>query len=454
MTAPVTIGPAWLTMPVPFAPWTGMAVIAALTAVLVAAVWAWRLAATPDPEHTRKAVHIGMGLLACLLPWTFDRAWPVLVLSGGMTAGLVGLRLFARRSELGAAMHDVGRESGGDFYFALSIAVLWLLAAGDRLLFLVPALVLTLGDATAALVGKQYGRTYFDDRRGGKTLEGSGALFVVAFVSVLAPLALAQRVPLLPATLIAATMALLVTLLEAMAWHGLDNVLVPIGAFLVLRDSLGSSDVGLVWRLAAAVGCVGIVALARSRTTLGDAALAGAALVGYLVWALRGWWWLVPPVALFTVYTWLFPRSSAAAGREHDIHAVAGVTLPALAWLFLGQVAGRDTFVPYVATFVAQMAMIGVVHASHPGTASVGRPLLPLVLGGALLMLPVVMLVRPWPLVPLACVAALAGATMAGVAINRGRARVAADLHLEPQWDRQAWWALAASLVAAPLLSW
>jgi phytol kinase len=447
-------GPPWLTMPVPASPWVGLTAVSVLTSALVAAVWTWRRAAHPPAEHTRKAVHVGMGLVAATMPWLFDRTWPVLLLCGGMTVGLVGLRLFARRTALGAAMHDVGRASGGDVYFAASVAVLWLLAAGERLLFLVPALVLTLGDATAALVGTRYGRRYFDDRRGGKTLEGSGALFVVAFLSVLVPLALAQRGPLLPIALVAATMAVLVTLLEAVAWHGLDNVLVPIGAFLVLRDSLGLSELALAWRFAAAVGCLCLVVLARSRTTLSDAALAGAALVGYLVWALRGGWWLVPPAALFAVYTWLFPRRAGAADREHDIHAVAGVTLPALAWLFLGQVAGRDTFVPYVATFVAQMAMIGVVHASRPGTPAVGRPLLPLALGGALLMLPVVMLVRPWPLVPLACAASLAGATMAGLAINRGRPRVAADLYLDPQWDRQARWALAASLVAAPLLTW
>lgn len=452
MTA-TAVAPAWLSAPVPLAPWAGMTVIATLTGALVGAVWTWRRLAAPDPEHTRKAVHIGMGLLACLLPWTFDQTWPVLALSGGMTAGLVALRLFARRSELGAAMHDVGRSSGGDFYFAVSIAVLWLLAGGDRLLFLVPTLVLTLGDAMAALVGKQYGRTYFDDRRGGKTLEGSGALFAVAFVSVLVPLVLAARGALVPVMLTAATMALLVTLLEAVAWHGLDNVLVPIGAFLVLRDSLTLTETGLMVRLATASGCVGIVALARSRTTLGDAALAGAALVGYLVWALRGWWWLLPPVSLFALYTWLFPRVSAAAARDHDIHAVAGVTLPALAWLFLGQVAGRDTFVPYVATFVAQLAMIGVVDAS--GRRPDGRPaVLPVAIGGALVMLPVVLTVRPWPLVPLACLTALAGATVAGVAINRGARRIAPGLHLEPQWDRQARWAMLASLLAAPLVRW
>ena len=447
--------PSWLTTPAPVAPLAGMAIVLALTSALLGGVWWWRRRAGPAAEHTRKAVHIGMGAVASLLPWLFDRTWPVLVLCGGLAAAFVTLKALARQSTLGQAMHDIGRDSRGDLYFALSVAALWVLARGDRLLYLVPVLVLTLGDAMAALVGMHYGRRYFDGARTGKTLEGSVALFVVAFLSVQVPLALAARVPLVDGVVMAATMALLVTLLEAMAWHGLDNVLVPIGAYLLFRTAVTLDTAALVWRLGMALAFVGVVATARARTTLNDAALAGAALIGYLVWALRGWWWVLPPVALFAVYTWLFPRSSRTAGREHDIHAVGGVALPALAWLFLGQL-GRDldTFVPYVSTFVAQMAMIGVVHASVHGAAPRPRLMLPVALGGALVMLPVVLLVRPWLLVPMACAASLVGATVAGMAINRGMHRVAAGLHLEPQWDRQAWWALVASLATAPLLRW
>ncbi|MEP7117943.1 MAG: hypothetical protein ABI880_10195 [Acidobacteriota bacterium] len=447
--------PAWLSTPAPVSPVAGMAIVIVLTGILLGTVLRWRRRSQPAPELTRKAVHIGMGAIGSALPWLFDATWPVLVLCAGMAASFLALKLLARRSELGVAMHDIGRDSRGDLYFALSVAVLWLLAAGDRLLYMVPMLVLTLGDAMAALVGKRYGRRYFDDQRTGKTLEGSMALFVVAFASVQLPLMLAARVAALDGLLMASTMALLVTLLEAMAWHGLDNVLVPIGAYLLFRTALTLDTTALVWRLAVAVGFVAIVAAARRRTTLNDAALAGAALIGYLVWALRGGWWVVPPVALFAVYTWLFPRSSGAAGREHDIHAVGGVALPALTWLFLGQLGvGVDTFVPYVATFVAQMAMIGVVHASAQRSAPRHPPLLPVALGGALVMLPLVLLVRPWPLVPLACAASLAGAALAGAAINRGVQRVAPGLDLEPQWDRQARWAMAASLLTVPLLVW
>lgn len=436
-------------------PWLGMAIVLGLTALLVGGVWQWRRRTKPAGELTRKAVHIGMGAIATTLPWLFDRTWPVLLLCGGLAAAFTALKLFARTSTLGEAMHDIGRDSRGDLYFALSVAVLWLLAGGDRLLFLVPVLVLTLGDAVAALVGKEYGRTFFDDGTAGKTLEGSAALFVVAFLTVAGPLVLAGRVAPLTAVLMATTMALLVTLLEAMAWHGLDNVLVPIGAYFLFRSALTLDTTALVWRLIVALGFVGLLMASRARTTLNDAALAGAALVGYLVWALNGWWWVVPPVALFTVYTWLFPRSPGSGSREHDMHAVGGVALPALTWLFIGQLGGgTDTFVPYVSTFVAQMAMIGVVHASAQRAAARPRPMLPVVLGGAFLMLPVVLLVRPWPLVPLACAAAFAGATVAGIAINRGLRHVSPGLHLEPQWDRQARWAMAASLLTVPLLTW
>lgn len=265
---------------------SGIAIVLAATALLIGGVWTWRRRSRPDPELTRKAMHIGMGLVATTLPWLFDRTWPVLALCGGMAVAFLVLKLCLRRSEFGAAMHDIGRDSRGDIYFALSVAMLWLLAGGDRLLYVVPMLVLTLGDAMAALVGRRYGRRHFDDRRGSKTLEGSTALFVVALLSAAVPLALSGRVALGPGLLTATTLALLATLLEAMAWHGLDNLLVPIGAFLILRDSLGLDATALAWRLAGAVGCVAVALLARTRTTLSDSALAGAAVFGYLVWAL------------------------------------------------------------------------------------------------------------------------------------------------------------------------
>ena len=456
LTVQVPLTPA---MPSPLA---GMALVTLACGVLLGGVTWWRRASAPSAELTRKAVHVGMGLIALTLPWLFSARWPVLALCAGLGAAFVALKQFGRRSDLGAAMHDVNRASLGDLYFALSVAALWVLAAGDRLLFVVPVLVLTLGDAVAALVGVRYGRTRFDGRATGKSAEGSAALFVVTFVSVHLPLTLSGRVGALEGILIAATMAVAITLLEAVAWRGLDNVFVPIGAFLLLRTWLPLEAVELAWRLGLILTLLVVVAAMRARTTLRDAALAGGVLFGFLAGTLGGWPWVVAPLLLFVAYPRLFPPTpragaarehvvqSAGPAREHDMQAVAGVVMPAVAWLFAARLFDRADFLaPYTATFVAQLAMIGAVYASAHESGGTRARLLAVILKGALVVVPAMALHRPWSQALAAAVLAVAGAVVAGLAINRSTSQVTAGLDQEQQWLRQARWAGAASLVTA-----
>ena len=86
--------------------------------------------------------------------------------------------------------------------------MLWLLADGDRLLFVVPVLVLTLGDAVAALVGVRYGQIRFDGRADGQEPGGLGGA-LRRHVPERAPAARAGRARAAPldGILIAATMA-------------------------------------------------------------------------------------------------------------------------------------------------------------------------------------------------------------------------------------------------------
>ena len=183
---------------------------------------------------------------------------------------------------------------------------------------------------------------------------------------------------------------------------------------------------------------LGIVAWARARTTLRDAALAGVVLFGYLVWVLGGWQWVVAPLVVFVVYTRLFPPTPDRDGdvREHDMHAVAGVIIPGLFWLFVANVAQMpQALVPYTATFVAQLAMIGVVHASQHAPGGGAARLLRHDPEGCRVVLPAMTLHRPLAEVPAAVGLALAGAVVATVAFNRGARGVAAGLALETQWD-------------------
>jgi phytol kinase len=160
------------------------------------------------------------------------------------------------------------------------------------------------------------------------------------------------------------------------------------------------------------------------------------------------------PATLFLGYTRLVPAAQREADggevREHDMHAVAGVVMPALAWLFASRALGRpELLAPYTASFVAQLAMIGVVCASAHAPGGRWVRLLGIVVKGALLVLPAMALHRPWTQAVMAATLALAGAVVAGVAINRGINGVTAGLDEEQQWLRQARWAAAASLVTA-----
>lgn len=435
----------------PLAPLPGIALVSVACGLLLGLVGWWKRAGQPPPELTRKAVHVGMGLIALALPWVFADRWPVPVLCAGLGLGFVALRRFARRSALGAAMHDVDRVSLGDLYFAMSVGALWVLSNGDRLLFVVPMLVLTLGDAVAALVGVRYGQRRFDGDAAGKSLEGSMALVIVTLLSVYLPLVLSGRVEPGAGILVAGTMAVLVTLLEAVAWRGLDNVFLPLGAFVALRSWLPLATDALAWRLALSVGLLAIVVMARRRATLRDRALAGAVLFGYLAGALEDWRWLVAPGILFVAYTRLFPQAPAPGRREHDTTAVAGVAMPAVAWLFAARVFEQPAlYVPYTATFVAQLAMIGIVHASPRAPGGDGSTLARVILTGAVPVLPAFLLHGTWPRALAAMALSLVGAAIAGVAINHGVSGISPGLDEEAQWMRQARWALVASTVVLP----
>ena len=132
-------------------------------------------------ETARKIVHVGSGLLALSLPWLFTTWWPVVIACGVSAIGLAVLRhtnWFPVR--LREVIGSVDRESGGEFYFPLAIAMLFLLAGADPLLYCIPVLILTFADTAAAVVGLRFGCTHYRSTRGHKSVEGSLAFFVVS----------------------------------------------------------------------------------------------------------------------------------------------------------------------------------------------------------------------------------------------------------------------------------
>lgn len=316
---------------------------------------------SPDPEHLRKLLHTGSGLLTLSFPWLFDTITPVLVLCAATASLLLAVKVVpAFRKELGQVVDGVDRETLGEVYFPIAVATVFVLAHGrNPLLFIVPILILSLADAVSALIGARYGQVRFTGSN--KSLEGSIAFFVTAFFSVHVPLVLFGSAGRVETLLISLILAFLVMLLEGCAWRGLDNLFIPIGGFFLLRAYLDMDVAMLSLRLVVVLSAVLLVLVWRSRTTLDDSALLAGVFIGYVTWALEGRKWLVPPVIVFLAYTLLSPRTAENSRRVHDPYALLSVCAAGLAWLAAARVFNRpDFYFPYTLAFACQLGLIGM----------------------------------------------------------------------------------------------
>jgi phytol kinase len=286
-------------------PWLGVAVALGGFVLLFTALQLVARTGTVQPETTRKMFHGGSGALTLAFPFIFREAWPVLLLTGASASLIAAVKFVpALRTRFGGVANRVDRTTLGELYFPISVAVLfWLTRDEHPLLFVIPILMLTFADATCALVGKRYGLVKYHGAS--KSLEGSIAFVVVAFFCVHVPLLLWSDVGRVESLLTAATLALLVMVLEGSAWRGLDNLFIPIGGYFLLRAYLLMDGGELLTRLLITLGLVLLVVIARQRTTLEDDSLAAGAFLCYVAWALMGWHWLIGPLVILVGYRWL-----------------------------------------------------------------------------------------------------------------------------------------------------
>jgi phytol kinase len=363
-------------------------VLAALAGLLVVLSLYKRLASPrPHPELLRKLLHVGMGLVTLSFPWLFDSAWPIIVLVVLSIGLLLSLRLVEQlRESVGQVVGGVQRSSPGEVYFPLGMALLWglyLYGEGDRpdrrlLCYIIPALLLALSDALAALVGVWYGQLRYETPDGTKTHEGSLAFFFCSFLCVHVPLLLMTDVGRAETLLIAILLALMMTLFEAIAWSGLDNLVLPVLAYALLQLYWDKSVGELLVRLAV-MGGVSVAVFALSwMTPMRGSAVAGAALVGYICWALGDWHWLVPPLVLYAGYVSLSCRNPVDKDYPHTIHAVSCTALVGLVWLFLSVSQERpDWFYPFAVAFAANLGMVALAqmrydYVAQPVVVSLG----------------------------------------------------------------------------------
>ena len=319
--------------------------------------FAWR------PELSRKSVHIMMGLVCLTFPWIFHEHWPVWLLAGIAVICLGSVRLVpSLKSKLGSVLCGVERESWGEIFFPVSVAFVFCLADGDKILFFVPVLTLTLADAVAALIEQRYGSSRYETDDGWKTVEGSTAFFIIAFLSTHVPLLLFSNTGRKECLLIGIVMGLILMLMEAIAWQGLDNLFLPLVSYVFLArfTNLSAHELGI--RLGVLIVMILGFIFWRKTTRLTQSAVIGAALVLYGAWAIGDFHWLIAPLVTAVTYT-LLCRKPMNIPQRHTIHAIVCVGGLGLIWLCISQVIVRGTSIyAYGVGYGANLGMITLAH--------------------------------------------------------------------------------------------
>ena len=312
-------------------------------------------------ELSRKMVHIGLGLTTLSFPWLFVDTWPVWAMCGVSIVTLLGLRHKKFRHNLGQALHSIQRTSYGEIYFPISVAILFELAHQTPVFYIVPLLVLTLADAFAAIVGVRYGKSHYDAAEGIKSIEGSLFFFITAFLCVQIPLLLLSDYANGQIILVALFIALLITLCEAASWQGLDNLFIPLGAYMVLSTYLNFEVQTLMLLTSILVVIVIAAGYIREKSTMNLSALLCCIVLGFLFITFEPLTFVIP-LSMLLLYTFIARHEQSQLKNSHTVLTIFYLNLGGLFWLFLSTSSNYDFRIEFSIYYCIQMGVISWIH--------------------------------------------------------------------------------------------
>jgi phytol kinase len=191
-------------------------------------------------ELTRKFIHVGAGMWVFGILLLFDN-WQIGIIP---FTTFIGINFLLYRYRVIGAM-DTEDSSPGTIYFAISVALLFLLfwrpdePVDNAPIAVAGVMAMTWGDALAALIGKRLGKHKYQIGQSIRSWEGSVAMFIASTIAIFLVLVLLPGSPLSQnavifdiekAFLIALVTAIFATLAEAISPHGTDNLSVPLVA--------------------------------------------------------------------------------------------------------------------------------------------------------------------------------------------------------------------------------
>lgn len=256
-------------------------------------------------ESTRQFVHIGVGLLVITSPFLFKSGNPPAVLA----IIFIILNAISLKTERMKGIHTIERFSYGTVFFPITFLILIIVYwKSDPAILLIGMLLMTLTDPIATIVGQRARKSIsFRFWKDEKTLHGSLALFVSAFLLTSAGLYLFRRVdiflipPLKSILITGLVVAIIATLSESISNAGSDNLTLPLFSALMLdimlRLNFSAQLTVFGWVLFSFL--LAFTAFKLKALTSGGAA--GAMLLGSIVFAIGGVFWVIPMATFFVL---------------------------------------------------------------------------------------------------------------------------------------------------------
>lgn len=221
---------------------TGFVILIVYFVVCAASALAIRRLIKVPREVFRKTLHIILLGSIFVFTYAFRTWWVSAIAAVVFIAAVFPILAFAERipgySELlterkrGEIKNSLVVVFG---MFAVLICVCWG-RLGEKYLVIASVLAWGLGDAAAALVGKRFGQHYIEGKmvEGRKSLEGTLAMFVVSFVTVMIVLIVYGSVEWYGYVPTALATAAVCAIVELYTKGGMDTITCPFAAAAVL----------------------------------------------------------------------------------------------------------------------------------------------------------------------------------------------------------------------------
>ena len=184
-----------------------------------------------SPEFTRKFVHIAVGMWSIGTVLLFQSRWMAII----PPASFVLLNYISYKKETFKAMESADKSNLGTIYFPLAFVFIVLLFWDTPNKLVAALMPLTWGDAMAAVLGKQYGHIKYTVFGHTRSVEGTVSMVLFSLISVfLALWLLPPSMGVGTSFLIAVAVSLIAAAVEAVSPWGIDNLLIPAAAGLIL----------------------------------------------------------------------------------------------------------------------------------------------------------------------------------------------------------------------------